>query len=285
MSVHRFHAMGCEVAVGGGSVAGNRSIERLFREREAIFSRFVPGSELNRVNASAGRFVATSEIFADTLRTALRAADETDGVVEPGLGASLEAAGYTRDFELLAPDPRPPASAAPGGAWRRFLVVGHRVGVPAGVRLDLNGVVKALAVDDALGLLEGNGFVSAGGDVAARGELTVALPDGDAVSLRRGGLATSGDAKRRWVRADLVQHHLIDARTGRPAESPWAQVTACGATCLAADVAAKAGYLLGANGPAWLDRRGIPGRFLSRDGRVATNAAWRRSMREAVACT
>jgi len=284
-SGHRFRAMGCEIVVGGGSPADHAAVERLFSERDWIFSRFIPDSELNRVNDSAGRFAPVSDLFADTLRTALRVAEETDGVVDPTLGAAIESAGYTRDFAMLEPDDRPPGEPVPG-EWRRVLVFGRHVGNPLGVRLDLNGVVKAIAVDDALSLLSGDGFVSAGGDVAARGELVVALPDGEAVTLRRGALATSGDTGRRWLRAGAVQHHLIDARTGAPAVSPWSEVTACGATCLAADVAAKAGYLLGAEGPDWLDDRGIPGRFLAKDGSALANDAWRRSMSEAItACT
>jgi thiamine biosynthesis lipoprotein len=51
-------------------------------------------------------------------------------------------------------------------------------------------------------------------------------------------------------------------------------VTASGATCLAADVAAKAGFLLGTDGPGWLDERGIPGRFVALDGEIVENAAW-----------
>ncbi|MDX6542954.1 MAG: ApbE family, partial [Gaiellaceae bacterium] len=53
----RFDAMGCEVLVGGATAVELEAIEELFRVREQTFSRFVPGSELNRVNAAAGEFV------------------------------------------------------------------------------------------------------------------------------------------------------------------------------------------------------------------------------------
>jgi thiamine biosynthesis lipoprotein len=280
MSEHRFTAMGCDVIVGGAGPE-HRAIEDLFAERERVFSRFLPDSELNRVNASSGAFAMVSPLFAETLRIALSAADETDGLVTPTLGASLEAAGYTRDSALLAPDPAPAGSPVPAGA---VVALGRAVRLGAGVKLDLNGVVKALAVDDALELLPGDGFVSAGGDVAAHGELVVALPGGGSVSLVRGALATSGTTKRWWLRAGAVQHHLIDPRTGLPSTSPWSLVTACGASCLAADIAAKAGFLLGEAGPAWLDARRIPARFVAADGSVSTNATWRESMRE-TACT
>jgi thiamine biosynthesis lipoprotein len=283
MSAHRFVAMGCDVIVGGGTTADHAAIERLFAEREVVFSRFVPQSELNRVNASAGRLTVVSPLFAETLRIALDAADETDGSVQPTLGGAIEAAGYTRDSSMLTPDPAPPETP-PEPTGGSVFALGRVVGLEPGVALDLNGVVKALAVDDALALLHGDGFVSAGGDLAARGELTVELPGEGSVSLLRGALATSGSTKRRWRRAGQVQHHLIDPRTGRPAESCWSQVTACGASCLAADVAAKAGFLMGERGPGWLERKGIPARFLTADGEVTLNDAWRSSMREAVPC-
>jgi thiamine biosynthesis lipoprotein len=284
VSERRFHAMGTEVVVGARDSIAFGFVERLFRDREATFSRFIPDSELNRVNASAGRVVRASRVFVDALSLALRLADETDGWVDPTVGAALEAAGYSGDFSTLRPDPSPPAPSPPG-TWRSVRILGRCIAVPAGVRLDLNGVVKALAVDEALALLPGDAFVSAGGDLAVRGELNVSLPNGDTVLLRRGALATSGTVKRRWLRAGAVQHHLIDPRTGRPSDSRWQQVTVCGATCVAADAAAKAAFLLDERGPAWLDSIGMPGVFYGANGSATSNEGWSRSTTEPVACT
>jgi thiamine biosynthesis lipoprotein len=274
----RFSSMGCDVVVGGSTPRELVAIEELFRRYDAVFSRFRPASELNAVNAAAGRVVAVSPLFARVLRVALDAAAGTNGLVDPTLGAQLEAAGYDRDFPLV-PDAGPPlCTNVSGGRWRAVRAAGRAVRVPACVRLDLNGVVKSLAVDDALALLSGPGWVSAGGDLATRRPITVELPRGGSVALIAGGLATSGSARRAWRRGGRRMHHLIDPRTGRPAETPWEQVTVCGASCLAADVAAKAAFLAG---PAWLDDRGLPGRFVGRDGSTHENVAWRRSVEEA----
>jgi hypothetical protein len=53
---------------------------------------------------------------------------------------------------------------------------------------------------------------------------------------------------------------------------------------VAADVAAKAAFLLGEEGPAWLDAHGLPGRFHIASEEVVTNASWERSVGEH-ACT
>jgi thiamine biosynthesis lipoprotein len=282
MSERRFRAMGCDVVVRGGAASEQAAVEQLFGTRDRVFSRFIAGSELNRVNASAGIPTMVSPLFADTLRVALAALEETGGLVDPTLGAALVAAGYTRDSPKLVPDPRPAGPPiGPGGVF----VAGRIVALPRGVMLDLNGVVKSLAVDDALAMLTGDATVSAGGDVATRGPLTVGLPSGGVAELRAGALATSGSTTRWWLRAGERQHHLLDPRTGRPGVTPWIEVTACGATCVGADVAAKAGFLLGEDGPAWLDARGIPGRFVRDDGAIHVNRAWNDSVRTVAACT
>jgi FAD:protein FMN transferase len=280
----RFDAMGCEVVVGSASRDELAAVRHLFAEWDRTFSRFLPGSELNRVNACSGRPVVVSALFARALEVALQVVEETEGRVDPTVGSALEAAGYVDDFDRLEPDPAPAGPPAPG-AWRSLRCHGRLIRVPAGVHLDLNGVVKALAVDASLALLSGDGFVSAGGDLAARRPMTVSLPGGTTVLLQSGALATSGTIKRRWLRGGELQHHLIDPRTGLPSGSPWSQVTVCGATCVAADAAAKAAFIAGEHGPDWLDARGLPGHFLDGRGDVAVNDVWQRSMDGALACT
>jgi FAD:protein FMN transferase len=105
----------------------------------------------------------------------------------------------------------------------------------------------------------------------------VALPAGGAIRVVGGGLATSGTASR--------GAHLVHPATGRASESCWEQVTVSGATCLDADVAAKAGFLLGERGPEWLDERGLPGRFVGVDGEVVENDAWAAAARTVQTCT
>jgi FAD:protein FMN transferase len=238
--------MGCDVAVAGGDPV---VVAAVLERWESAFSLFRPESELSRVNRSDAQVIAVSPLFARALRVALDVAAETGGLVDPTLG----------------------------GRWPEVVVAGRMLSRPRGLELDLNGVVKALAVDDAAATLDGPGFVSVGGDLAVRGPVDVALPGDGSVRVVSGGLATSGTASR--------GAHLVDPATGRPSESRWEQVTASGSSCLSADVAAKAGFLLGERGPAWLDERGVAGRFVGVDGLVVENDAWTGATREAAACT
>ncbi len=248
--------------MGGATPLEMTAVERLFAALEAALSRFRPDSDLERLNRSEAETVIVSPILATALEDALRAAAATDGLVDPTIGAALVAAGYDRTFSEI--EPRPLSEPVPAGRWHEIQLVGPLVRRPVGLRLDLNGVVKGHAVDDALALLEGDGFVSAGGDLATRGELVVALPDGDTITLRAGALATSGVTSKSWQGEDGQRaHHLIDPATGAPAEVRWDCVTVCAATCLGADVAAKTAFLLGDDGPEWLERHRLQGRFQS----------------------
>ncbi|HST18065.1 MAG TPA: FAD:protein FMN transferase [Gaiellaceae bacterium] len=270
----RFRAMGCAVEVSDDAAVDDA--RRLFDERDRRFSRFRPDSELSRLNRVPAGASLVSEEFSRMLGHALGAARSTGGLVTPTIGAAITGAGYDADFDLLPTDGAPVAAveAPPVGA---ISLRGRLLVRAVPIELDLNCVVKGATVDDALALL-GGGFVAAGGDVATSAPLVVGLPGGGAVTLQRGGLATSSVAIRRWRRGGALQHHLIDPSTGRPAEVPWRDVTVSAASCLAADVAAKAALLLGHAGPSWLDRRGLAGRFVDYDGGVHLNETWRQAV-------
>ena len=238
--------MGCDVAVAGGDRV---KVATVLERWEEAFSLFRPESELSQVNRSPAHVLAVSPLFARALEVALDVAAGTEGLIDPTLC----------------------------GRWPQVALSGSLLSRPPGLALDLNGVVKALAVDAAAATLDGPGFVSVGGDLAVRGPVDVALPAGGAIRVVTGGLATSGTASR--------GAHLVDTATGGASESCWEQVTASGASCLDADVAAKAGFLLAERGPKWLDARGIPGRFVGLDGRIIENDAWTSATLAVPACT
>lgn len=244
-----FRSLGCDVVLP--DEAPRNEVQALFEARDRRFSRLYDSSELNRVNVSPRGLTVVSEEFASMLSLALDAARATGGLVTPAAGGALTAAGSDRDFPRLPLD-GVAVEPARVPSFHSIVLRGTALRRSEPVRLDLDGVVKARTVDDALQLL-GRGWVSAGGAVATTVPLVVELPGGDTIALERGGLATTSLAEP---------------------SSSWRHVTVVAQSCYVADVAARAALLLGAEGPSWLDRRQLPGRFVDRDGYLTVTKRW-----------
>lgn len=286
------------VAVRRASALGpaTRLAVAVVADVDATCSRFRDDSDLSIANTAAGRWVDVDPLLVAAVDVACRAAEETAGLVNPLLGRTLVQLGYDRDFaRLTAPvatvHPGDPVAteAPPVDAWRRIRT--HPDGairVPAGTALDLGSTGKAWAADLMATAIEAElgepALVSVGGDVR------IAAPDGEpweiAVSERHGGavrqrvwfadggLATSSTRVRRWSHRGAVRHHLLDPRTGGPADEVWRTVTATGPTCVAANTAATAAVVLGGEAPGWLAARGVAARLQPTRGHMVTTGAW-----------
>lgn len=284
-----------EVLVPSDAAALIGETEALFATWEAILSRFQPRSELSLLNAAAGRDVPVSGPLYTVIRAALRGAAASDGLFDPTLLRQLEDMGYDRTFaDVPAREadatPQHAYLSRPGGAWRdvRLDTKQRTVRLPVGVGLDLGGIAKGMAVDAAIVALEHAGCsaaaVDAGGDLAVLGlpsgeagwPVRIELPEGGrVVSLSSGALATSGISRRRWRWAGREAHHLINPRTGLPAESGLWSATAVADSCELAEVAATAAFLLGpVDGAAWLAARDLDGLLVLADGRQVEAGAW-----------
>lgn len=261
-----------------------------FESWEDCLSRFRPDSELSRLNRSAGRDVSVSEVLWEVLAVAFEAAQSTRGIVQPTILEALEVAGYDRTWESMgsgvAEAEMRDAPTVPD--WRLVERNPHtrRVRLPAGTSLDLGGFGKGWAADQAarrLGKI-GPALVDAGGDIAVSGPgvggepwpIGVADPvqEGGMIALlriRSGGVATSGRDYKRWRQGDAWRHHLIDPRTGHPAETDILATTVVATSARAAEAAAKAVLILGSrDGMRWLEaHRRLAGLAVLESGRVA----------------
>lgn len=263
---------------------------------DAACSRFREDSELSRINALAGESVQLGPLFAEVVGAALRAAAATDGDVDPTCGAGLEAIGYDRDIEVLREDGVRVVVheylPAPGWQSIDWDPESRTLRVPPGCRLDFGAVAKALAADRAAAAVTrelGCGvLVSLGGDIATAGpgpesgwriRVTDDHRAGDAVlgqtiSVTGGALATSSTTVRRWQGQSGPLHHVLDPRTGRPADSCWRTVSVTAATCVDANTAATAALLRSEAAPEWLAALGLPARLVRQDGTVRTAGGW-----------
>jgi len=239
------------------------------------FSRFVPDSELARLNEDPAETVAVSPIMRRVVEAAIGAAEATGGLVDPTLLDQIERAGYDAHFDqpgvplldALAQAPaRRPGRPAPSESWRRVRTDRRTSSVtrPPGVRIDPGGIAKGVFADELAAALDRHeafvvecaGDLRLGGTLAPEREVHVASPFDDGIlytfRLRRAGVATSGIGKRSWIGPDgTLAHHLLDPSTGRPAFTGIVQVTALAPTAIEAETLSKAALLAG---PAEADR-------------------------------
>ncbi len=270
---------------------GAQIVCAIFSEWEQTLSRFLPESELSRLNQQAGTLVAVSDLFYDVLATALTAARATEGVYDPALLDQLMQLGYDRTFDDLQTvrfDPIIPGE--PGGRWRGIKVdpIRRHVTLPPGIKLDFGGIAKGMAVDASLESLRQNGvsqaLVNAGGDLAVLGlppdaeQWMVAVPGQEqfwTIPLHHGAVATSGIAHRHWWQGNTLRHHILDPRTGLPAQSDLWSVTVVADRCEQAEVAAKVAFILGSrSGADFLRRHRIAGLLVHKDGTWETVEPW-----------
>ena len=260
---------------------------------DAACSRFRPDSEISRLHVTAGAATPVGPLLAEALTVALRAAEQTDGIVDPTVGHAVRALGYDRDFSELDPDgadPLPAPQAAPG--WWRVGWDGATAVLPRGVALDLGATAKALSADRiataAATATRVGVLVSLGGDVRVAGPAPdegwrIAVGDDHervlvdpelVVSIAAGGLATSSTTRRAWRRGGRTVHHIVDPRTGDVPASRWRTVSVAAATCVDANTASTAAVVLGEAAPDWLADRRLPARLVDVDGAVTTTAGW-----------
>ena len=178
--------------------------------------------------------------------------------------------------------------------WRQVRLDGRTLTMPAGVRLDLGATAKAWAADRSAARIAartgGGVLVSLGGDIAVAGQPPGQRlagpgagrdrrPRGPAgrpyaqIAIRDGGLATSSTAARRWRRGGDVLHHILDPRTGLPAEPVWRTVSVAAGSCADANAASTAAIIRGRRALGWLAGLGLPARLVDATGAVFTVAA------------
>lgn len=271
-----FRAMGtdCQILViAPGDSASD--LVQLGRDRvemlEQCWSRFREDSDLNHLNAWAGRGpIPVSEDLLLLVERMVSAWEITAGLFDPTVLAAMRAHGYDADFDVVSARPAGSISdvvlsSTPGMSGVQVDRRAGTVALPAGIGIDPGAIGKGLAADVIAEELAGAGasgvLVNLGGDVsivgadtspwgiavqderlaAAHSERVLTVLEFDAEATRL-GTATSTTLKRRWAQGR--RHHVIDPRTGTMSSSPLVQVTLVANSAWEAEVLATAALLL-----------------------------------------
>ena len=221
--------------------------ENQVRELAARLTRFDRSSELSKFNEAAGAWVAISPELEALFRESLRAFEMSAGLVNVAVLPAMVAIGYTRSLAdgPTQPSPHLACSAPPLPEVLEVAIGRARLSPNAGI--DLGGIAKGWMADRLCEKLGGNALVNLGGDLCAHGP----GPDGQGwpvglgattVMLDDHGAATSSVLRRRWGEG---LHHVIDPRTGLPAQSGLAEVSVVTRGAVDAEIVAKAALIAG----------------------------------------
>lgn len=270
-----------------------RAVVEEFEAAESAMSRFHDASELTTLNRTVGSGLAARP--SARLRRALVAADRanrvTGGRFDPRVLKDLDRLGYRG----AAVGDGPNVARDVGGTLRPGPVV-ERVGrdrVTLARAVDLGGIGKGLTLRWAAALLSvrgaGDFLLEAGGDLVARGrspeggpwQLGIEDPEGGSdplavISVMDMAVTTSSTRVHRWNVDGRQAHHLLDPRTGEPAQGGLAAVTVAGPDPAWAEVWSKVLFLGGRDAVVTEARsRGLAAWWVADDGTLEMTAAAR----------
>lgn len=228
-------------------------------ELERLWSRFLPDSDISRINRSPNRPVRVDSRTTDLVTRSIDAWALTGGRFDPTVGGSLRAAGYDRPFDELAPVTLGRWQPAPSPVDVVVQPIASTITVPIGVELDLGGIGKGAAADLTVQALLDAGaagaLVNLGGDLRAGGHgplegwnVRLACPGSRqerAIRISAGAVCTSSTVKRRWRTGAHDRHHIIDPTNGQCSTTDVQTATVVGAEATQCEVLATTAIGLG----------------------------------------
>jgi thiamine biosynthesis lipoprotein len=232
----------------------------------AIMSDYDPDSELSRLShtSGAGRAIKTSDDLWTVLKRAQQLAARSGGAFDVTVGPYVSLwRKARREGKLPRADLLAEAGAAVGWEKLQLDPRGRTARLLApNMRIDLGGIAKGYAVDEAMKVLRARGvgraLVAGGGDMAMSGpppgqkgwrievaplDLTNA-PPARFVRLARSALATSGDVFQRLEMGGQRYSHIVDPKSGIGL-TDHSLVTIIAPDCTTADGLATAVSVLG----------------------------------------
>jgi thiamine biosynthesis lipoprotein len=268
--------MGCTFGVAAYGADRDelvRQVESAFDEARRIdgwLSNYRPGSELSRLNRSAAeRSVSVSGELFDLLDQAANYSRATQGAFDMTVGPLVRAWGfYDGSGHVPSAAALAQAHEAVGYPLVRLDQTHKTVRFArAGVELDPGGIGKGYAVDRMVAVLQRAGVKTALANACQSSIYALGAPpesprgwlleidnpgDGSAerVFLKDQSLSTSGSAEKFFEFEGRVYSHILDARTGRPAQG-LRSVSVIAPTGLDSDVWSTAIFV---NGLEWASR-------------------------------
>jgi thiamine biosynthesis lipoprotein len=240
---------------------------------EDRFSRYLSGNVVHRINNAAGKPITVDDETAGLLDFATTLFELSEGRFDISSGVLREVWHFDGGDRL--PDAEAVAGILERVGWHKVTWRRPTLTMPAGMQIDFGGLGKEYAVDRAAGIVAAQSEVPAllnfGGDLFAtavprsQDDWRVGIESCNAaeqkanrlIRLQRGGLATSGDARRFLEKGGVRYGHILDPLTGWPVRDAPRSITVAADTCTEAGMTATMAMLRGRQAEEFLQQQGV----------------------------
>lgn len=262
-----YTGMGTEIAhraFGRHSMEALQVIENESQRLEHLFSRFLPDSDISRINRSAGIKCekAGPETY-EILSRALECSVISQGLFDITIGPLIDLWDYKRIME-------PPARnkielVLPLVNYKDLKLDANKKTAALGISgqsVDLGGIAKGFSSDRFMEIFREYGVTSAFSNIGGNVSTLGSKPDGSpwrvgirhprlngllgAVEVAGKAVVTSGDYERYFIdREGRRFHHILNPITGYPAESGLVSVSIVADSAMTADALSTAVFVAG----------------------------------------
>lgn len=277
--IGHFKAMGspCELLVDTHEPEIARELAHIAREEalriEAKFSRYRDNNIIHHIHHSSGHAVAVDAETAKLLDYADLCFRLSNGKFDVTSGVLRQV--WKFDGSDRVPGKEQIAALLPNIGWNKVTWNNPYLTLPTGMEIDLGGIGKEYAVDKTAQLIAAHSntsvVVNFGGDLLVAGPRTdghswrIGIDDPTAsgdrsvvqLQLARGGIATSGDARRYLLKSGVRYGHILNPKTGWPVRDAPRAVTVIANTCVEAGMLTTFAMLEGVNAEDFLKAQGV----------------------------
>ncbi len=235
-----------------------QEIEAAIATVEDEISRTKETSQIAMLNKHKSAKV--DDMVLKLLKEGIAMAQESDGAFNPAIGKLTSLWGVATEHPRV---PEEEEIQAVDTAWSHITIDGNQVSIPENMEIDLGAIGKGYAADRVKEVLAShhitNALINLGGNIYAMGEKEEGVPwtiglrdpngsEGESfitLKVRNVSLVTSGAYERYFVQDGKRYHHILDSKSGYPAQSDLLSVSIIGPSSTLCDALSTTLFVLG----------------------------------------
>ena len=252
--------MGTFIEVSSPNKEAGDIVFQEFKRIENLLSKYTPESEISRLNK-----LGKLQVSPDTFYLIKRSQEfwkASDGAFDITVAPLVDLWGFTESKFTIPKDEEIKKALTLVGSDKIILRQDNNVVefMLPGMKIDLGGIAKGYALDSATRKLKKQGIksclINAGGQVSCLGgnfgkpwKIAIKAPRSNGfsgyVELENKSVSTSGDYEQYFIRESRRFAHIINPKTGRPAQAGVVSVTVIAPDGITADALSTAAFVLG----------------------------------------